>query len=124
MKGGKKIWCAVLSMVIIYLSALIILRLGILSDTHKKMAGIEEAAVSFEEFTIPQDAAVIGIGEATHGNREFQTLKKLVFQKMVSGKNAGAIAFEISGYFDNEEHPKNILLISVILSVFHLNKKY
>lgn len=96
MKGFKKIWCAVLSMVIIYLSALIILRLGILSDTHKKIAGIEEAAVSFEEFTIPQDAAVIGIGEATHGNREFQTLKKLVFQKMVSGKNAGAIAFEIS----------------------------
>ena len=66
MKEFKKIWCAVLSMVIIYLSALIMLRFGILSDTHKKMSGIEEAAVGFEEFTIPQDAAVIGIRTARY----------------------------------------------------------
>ena len=82
--------------VIAYLAVLVILRSGILFSAEKKIAGIENAGTSFEEFTIPADVRVVGIGEATHGNSEFQTLKKLVLQKVVDNGNGRAIAFEIA----------------------------
>ena len=34
-----------------------------------------EMSKSFAEFKIPDDVKVVGIGEATHGNREFQIVK-------------------------------------------------
>ena len=96
MNTFKKIWAGMAAVVIAYFAVLIVLRSGILFGAEKKIAGIEDAGVSFEEFKIPADVRVVGIGEATHGNREFQTLKKLVLQKIVNDGNGKAIAFEIS----------------------------
>ena len=80
MNTFKKIWAGMAAVVIAYFAVLIVLRSGILFGAEKKIAGIEDAGVSFEEFKIPADVRVVGIGEATHGNREFQTLKKLMPQ--------------------------------------------
>ena len=63
---------------------------------EKRIDGIEDAAQSFSEFVIPNDVRVVGIGEATHGNREFQLAKKHVFEKVVSEGNGRAICFEMA----------------------------
>lgn len=62
----------------------------------KKMTGIEAVAQDFSAFVIPSDVRVVGIGEATHGNREFQLAKKYVFEKLVCEGNGRAICFEMA----------------------------
>ncbi|MBR3734708.1 MAG: erythromycin esterase family protein, partial [Lachnospiraceae bacterium] len=92
----KKVWAGMAALIIAFFAVLLVLRSGILFGAEKKIGGIEEAGVSFDEFKIPENVRVVGIGEATHGNREFQTLKKLVLQKLVNEGDGRAIAFEIS----------------------------
>ena len=46
------------------------------------------------EITIPADAAIIALGEATHGNVEFQQLKLTVFRRMVEQYGVRAFALE------------------------------
>ena len=92
----KKVWAGMAALIIAYFTVLLVLRSGILFGAEKKIYGIEEAGVSYEAFSIPADVRVVGIGEATHGNREFQTLKKLVLQKLVNEGNGRSIAFELS----------------------------
>ena len=47
------------------------------------------------EITIPENTRIIALGEATHGNREFQQLKLTVFQIMV--EQYGVRAFVLEG---------------------------
>lgn len=54
-------------------------------------------AKEVKELTIPKEAKVIALGEATHGNREFQELKKEVFEQVV--KENGVKVFAIEGDF-------------------------
>ncbi len=96
MTAFKKVWAGMTALIIAYFAVLLVLRSGILFGSEKKIDGIEEAGVSFDEFSIPADVRVVGIGEATHGNREFQTLKKLVLQKLVNEGNGRSVAFELS----------------------------
>ena len=65
-------------------------------SSDKRIEGIEDVAISFEDFEIPKDVKVVGIGEATHGNSELQTVKREVFEKVVTNGNGRAIAFEMS----------------------------
>lgn len=46
------------------------------------------------EITIPENTRIIALGEATHGNREFQQLKLDVFQIMVEQYGVRAFALE------------------------------
>ena len=46
------------------------------------------------EITIPENTRIIALGEATHGNREFQQLKLEVFQIMVEQYGVRAFALE------------------------------
>ena len=48
-----------------------------------------------ENITVPESAKIIALGEATHGNAEFQQLKLEVFKLMV--KNNGVRAFALEG---------------------------
>ena len=48
-----------------------------------------------ENITVPESAKIIALGEATHGNAEFQQLKLEVFKQMV--KNNGVRAFALEG---------------------------
>lgn len=54
-------------------------------------------AQSVEDITIPENAKIIALGEATHGNVEFQQLKLDVFKQMV--ENYGVRAFALEGDF-------------------------
>ena len=50
-----------------------------------------------DEIVIPSDNRIIALGEATHGNKEFQELKLNIFKKLV--EENGVRAFAIEGDF-------------------------
>lgn len=52
------------------------------------------AGKSFDELTIPENVEIVGLGEATHGNVEFQELKLEVFKKLVEDYGYSAFALE------------------------------
>lgn len=56
-----------------------------------------EYAQSVQEISIPKDKRIVALGEATHGNKEFQQLKLEVFKKLV--EQYGVRAFALEGDF-------------------------
>ncbi len=98
-KRRSIVWRILLCMALILIAAaLTFMHFGGF-DTGKS-ANVEELkayAKGVEEITVPQNAKVIALGEATHGNREFQQLKLEVFQNLVE-KN-GVRAFALEGDF-------------------------
>ena len=52
-------------------------------------------AVSVSELTVPDEAQIIALGEATHGNREFQQLRLDVLK--VQAEKYGVRAFALVG---------------------------
>ena len=75
--------------------SLIVLKTGIFNRPYH-IKGIEEVGVSFDELKIPENTKVVGIGEATHGNAEFQEAKLDMLKKLVNNGTCHAIAFEMS----------------------------
>lgn len=61
-----------------------------------------------EDIDIPNDVKVIGFGEATHGNVEFQTLKKDVFQALI--KNEHVRVFVLEGDFGGAQQINQFIL--------------
>lgn len=59
-------------------------------------------AQSVENITIPEKSNIIALGEATHGNIEFQELKLDIFKQMVEKYNVKA--FVLEGDFGGSEH--------------------
>ena len=51
-------------------------------------------AKEITDFTIPEDSKIIALGEASHGNKEFQELKLEIFKKLVEKYNVKAFALE------------------------------
>ena len=54
-------------------------------------------AVSVSELTVPDEAQIVALGEATHGNKEFQQLRLDVFRVLV--EKYGVRAFALEGDF-------------------------
>ncbi|MFJ8066704.1 erythromycin esterase family protein [Psychrobacillus sp. NPDC096426] len=61
-----------------------------------------------EEIDIPDDVKVIGLGEATHGNVEFQELKKDVFERLI--KNENVRVFILEGDFGGGQQINQFIL--------------
>ena len=57
--------------------------------------GIDEAACGIQELTIRENAKIIGLGEATHGNAEFQELKLEVLKVLVDQHGVDCFAMEM-----------------------------
>lgn len=51
-------------------------------------------ALPVEDLTVPKDARIIALGEATHGNAEFQQLKLAVFRQVAAGNGVRVFALE------------------------------
>lgn len=51
-------------------------------------------AKSVDEISVPQEYNIIALGEATHGNKEFQQLKLEVFKKLVEEHRVHSFALE------------------------------
>lgn len=58
---------------------------------------IEEYTTAIADITVDENVKIIGLGEATHGNVEFQNLKKEVFEALL--KNNSCHVFAIEGDF-------------------------
>ena len=63
---------------------------------------------SIEQIDIPDHVKVIGLGEATHGNIEFQELKKDVFEALV--KNENVRVFVLEGDFGGGQQINQFIL--------------
>jgi len=76
-----------------------------------KGEAVKDAAkytATVEDIDIPNDVKVIGFGEATHGNVEFQTLKKDVFQALI--KNENVRVFVLEGDFGGAQQINQFIL--------------
>ena len=54
----------------------------------------EKYAKEVSELTIPDNVKIIGFGEATHGNADFQELKTEIFRNLVEQDKVRAFALE------------------------------
>ena len=61
----------------------------------RRIDGIDEVACMIDELTIHENARVIGLGEATHGNAEFQELKLDVLKVLAEQYGADCFAMEM-----------------------------
>ena len=101
MKSKKKKNTAVRRIVVICILAALVLIGTVFSHfggfgTGESADPEEFAAYAgqISEITIPENTRIIALGEATHGNREFQQLKLDVFQIMVEQYGIRAFALE------------------------------
>lgn len=60
-----------------------------------KIPETEKYAVSVSEFAIPDGTTIVGLGEASHGNAEFQELKLTVLKKLVENYGCRAFGLEL-----------------------------
>lgn len=58
------------------------------------LADFASYAGSIDEITLPKGVSVVALGEATHGNVEFQELRLDVFSHLVKNENVRAFALE------------------------------
>jgi len=68
----------------------------------------EEYISSIDTMDIPDDVEVIGLGEATHGNVEFQELKQQVFETLVTKEHVRV--FVLEGDFGGGQQINNYIL--------------
>lgn len=59
-----------------------------------KIAEVDSVAKKVEDLTVPKSAKVIALGEATHGNKEFQELKLEVLKQLVKTTKVRSFALE------------------------------
>lgn len=74
----------------------------------KAIDGAEQFAVEVDQIDIPDDVKIIGLGEATHGNIEFQELKKDVFDALM--KNENVRVFVLEGDFGGGQQINQFIL--------------
>lgn len=76
--------------------------------TSKTVDKVDQYVSTIEKIDIPDDIKVIGLGEATHGNIEFQQLKKDVFEVLV--KNENVRVFVLEGDFGGGQQINQFIL--------------
>ncbi|MBQ6408314.1 MAG: erythromycin esterase family protein [Butyrivibrio sp.] len=96
MKKYRMVFLASVTIAVVFIALLVGFKYTNAFSAEKKLEGIENVAQSFDELQIPKDVRVVGIGEATHGNREFQLVKRDVLEKVVTEGNGRCICFEMA----------------------------
>ena len=98
-KRCSMIWLVVLCLfTTLILAALIFMHFGGFGTGESANTEVLAAyAGTIEDISIPENSKIIALGEATHGNAEFQQLKLDVFRLLV--KNYGVRAFVLEGDF-------------------------
>ena len=59
-----------------------------------RIEGFESAVTTIDNITIPEGTRIVALGEATHGNKEFQELKLQVFSRLAQTGNVKALVLE------------------------------
>ena len=79
---------------IFYVIIALILCCSVFTGCTEKIEGFEACLVPLENLEVPQEATIIALGEATHGNVEFQQMKLDVFRILVEKNGVHAFALE------------------------------
>ena len=64
-------------------------------DASKPIDGLSEYTMNVTDELVDRDAKIIGLGEATHGNKEFQELKLEVLKTLVRDNGVSAFCLEM-----------------------------
>ncbi len=64
-------------------------------DASKPIDAVGDYAMAVTDEIVNRDAKIIGLGEATHGNKEFQELKLDVLKTLVRDNGVSAVCFEM-----------------------------
>ena len=64
-------------------------------DASKPIEEVGSYAMTVQDELLNRDVKIIGLGEATHGNREFQELKLDVLRTLVRDNGVSAVCFEM-----------------------------
>ncbi|MCR5213535.1 MAG: erythromycin esterase family protein [Eubacterium sp.] len=67
---------------------------GFMFKKPGKIDSFQDSVTSVENIAIPEGTRIVALGEATHGNKEFQELKLEVFQELVEDTNVRALILE------------------------------
>ena len=59
-----------------------------------EISDFDNYVTSIDELTVPEGTRITALGEATHGNREFQQLKREVFEVLVKKYDVRALVIE------------------------------
>ena len=98
MKGLKKFFKGLLTVALVLILLLAVLDAAWVLvpqfKAGKKIADIGDYGHSGYQIEIPEGKTVIALGEATHGNKEFQELKLSVFQHLVETTAVRSFALE------------------------------
>lgn len=93
-KKGKRIVAGVLIIILVLLlSGWILLNFKVWMAT-KKVKDIDDYARSVEQITMPESVEIIALGEAAHGNKEFQELKLSILKELVENEDVKSFALE------------------------------
>ena len=95
----KKIGKAIAVLFLVLILGLAVLDIYLIKkpeiQAKRKIDGIDEYACEINELTIRENAKVIGLGEATHGNAEFQELKLEVLKALADKYNVDCFVMEM-----------------------------
>ena len=84
----------------------------------KEISEVDKYAHNVDDIVVPDDAIIVGIGEATHGNVEFQIVKLDVLKQMIENGKCASIAFEMpiadGSLLNNCVHDINIMASDAI----------
>jgi erythromycin esterase len=98
MKGLKKFFKGLLTVVLVLIVLVAALDAAWVLvpriKAGKKISDIEDYGHSGYQIEIPEGKTIIALGEATHGNKEFQELKLSVFQHLVETTAVRSFALE------------------------------
>jgi len=86
----KKLRCMTLVLFVL-ISILLLLGCG---NRSISVDQINSVTTSLQEINLPDDVKIIGIGEATHGNKEFQLLKKVLFEQLIKQESVYTFVLE------------------------------
>lgn len=95
-KKGAIIWRVLACfLLLLLLAGLVFARFGGFSAGESAdPQALAACAGQVEDILIPEQAVIVALGEATHGNREFQQLKLEVFKHLVENYGVRALALE------------------------------
>lgn len=98
-KKHTKLWIIILSLLTVLIAALLVFMHfgGFGTGENADPQEFAAQAGTVEDITIPEEATIVALGEATHGNAEFQELKLDVFKHMV--ESYGVRGFALEGDF-------------------------
>lgn len=91
----KRVGLVLLSIILILVIGIIIYLNYPAVFSRQRIGEIDVYGMPVSEITIPDSVSVVGLGEAAHGNVEFQQLKLTLFQKLVEKYNYKAFGLEV-----------------------------